>query len=135
WQSRLPSHYREKWRPAAGKLRRAALWARRAPSLRRRDRALTPATTLDRTDMTDIVITEFMDEAVVERLRARYRVHHDPELFAKPDELASLLAGVPALIVRNQTQVRGAVLEAGKDLKVVGRLGVGLDNIDMPTCE
>lgn len=85
--------------------------------------------------MTDIVITEFMDEAVVESLRARYRVHHDPELFAKPDELASLLAGVPALIVRNQTQVRGAVLEAGKDLKVVGRLGVGLDNIDMPACE
>lgn len=84
--------------------------------------------------MTDIVITEFMDEAAVDSLRARYRVHHDPELFAKPDELASLLADVPALIVRNQTQVRGAVLEAAKALKVVGRLGVGLDNIDMDAC-
>lgn len=84
--------------------------------------------------MTDIVITEFMDEAAVAALKARYSVHHDPELFAKPDELAALLAEAPALIVRNQTQVRGPVLEAAKALKVVGRLGVGLDNIDMEAC-
>ncbi len=84
--------------------------------------------------MTDIVITEFMDDAAVEALRARYEVHHDPDLFAKPDELARLVADVPALIVRNQTQVRGAVLDAAKNLKVVGRLGVGLDNIDMAAC-
>jgi (S)-sulfolactate dehydrogenase len=85
--------------------------------------------------MTDIVITEFMDEAAVASLKARYSVHHDPELFAKPDELAALVADCPALIVRNQTQVRGAVLAAAKTLKVVGRLGVGLDNIDMDACE
>jgi (S)-sulfolactate dehydrogenase len=84
--------------------------------------------------MTDIVITEFMDEAAVAALKARYKVHHDPELFGKPDELASLLPDVPALIVRNQTQVRGAVLKAAGKLRVVGRLGVGLDNIDMDTC-
>jgi (S)-sulfolactate dehydrogenase len=84
--------------------------------------------------MTDIVITEFMDEAAVAALSARYKVHHDPELFGKPDELAKLVAEVPALIVRNQTQVRGDVLAAAKTLKVVGRLGVGLDNIDMDAC-
>lgn len=84
--------------------------------------------------MTDIVITEFMDEAAVAALSARYKVHHDPELFGKPDELARLVADVPALIVRNQTQVRGDVLAAAKTLKVVGRLGVGLDNIDMDVC-
>lgn len=84
--------------------------------------------------MTDIVITEFMDEAAVESLRARYAVHHDPELFGKPEEFARLVATVPALIVRNQTQVRGDLLAAAKNLKVVGRLGVGLDNIDMAAC-
>jgi (S)-sulfolactate dehydrogenase len=84
--------------------------------------------------MVDIVITEFMDEAAVATLAARYKVHHDPELFGKPDELAALLAEAPALIVRNQTQVRGKVLAAAKGLKVVGRLGVGLDNIDMEAC-
>ncbi len=84
--------------------------------------------------MTDIVITEFMDEAAVAALSARYKVHHDPELFGKPDELARLVAEAPALIVRNQTQVRGDVLAAARKLKVVGRLGVGLDNIDMDVC-
>ncbi|MCP4559742.1 MAG: hydroxyacid dehydrogenase [Bosea sp.] len=84
--------------------------------------------------MTDIVITEFMDEAAVAALKARYTVHHDPDLFSKPDELARLVAEIPALIVRNQTQVRGAVLAGAKNLKVVGRLGVGLDNIDMEAC-
>jgi len=84
--------------------------------------------------MTDIVITEFMDAAAVELLRARHAVHHDPELFGKPAELAGLVADVPALIVRNQTQVRGALLETAGSLKVVGRLGVGLDNIDMAAC-
>jgi (S)-sulfolactate dehydrogenase len=84
--------------------------------------------------MTDIVITEFMDEAAVATLAARYKVHHDPELFGKPEELRRLVAEIPALIVRNQTQVRGDVLAAAKNLEVVGRLGVGLDNIDMEAC-
>ncbi|CAM5195616.1 3-phosphoglycerate dehydrogenase [Bosea thiooxidans] len=84
--------------------------------------------------MTDIVITEFIDEAAIAGLRARYTVHYDPELYAHPDEMARLFADVPAVIVRNQTQVRGKVLEAAKALKVIGRLGVGLDNLDMETC-
>ncbi|RME64237.1 MAG: 3-phosphoglycerate dehydrogenase, partial [Alphaproteobacteria bacterium] len=39
------------------------------------------------------------------------------------------------LLVRNRTQVRGALLDAAPRLKVVGRLGVGLDNIDMDACK
>src|SRR5256885_15061238 len=38
-------------------------------------------------------------------------------------------------MVRNRTQVRGRLLEAAPHLKVVGRLGAGLDNIDLATCE
>ncbi len=84
--------------------------------------------------MTDIVITEFMDDAAVANLKARFSVHYDPELYANPDEMARLFADVPAVIVRNQTQVRGKVLAAAKRLKVIGRLGVGLDNLDMEAC-
>ena len=40
-----------------------------------------------------------------------------------------------ALLVRNRTQVRGALLEAAPKLVVVGRLGVGLDNIDLEACK
>jgi len=49
--------------------------------------------------------------------------------------LAAALGAADAWIVRNRTQVRGAALEAARQLRVVGRLGVGLDNIDVPACE
>jgi (S)-sulfolactate dehydrogenase len=49
--------------------------------------------------------------------------------------LAAAVRDARALIVRNRTQVRGALLEAAPRLEVVGRLGVGLDNIDVAACE
>lgn len=84
--------------------------------------------------MADIVITEFMDEAAVGRLRARYDTHYDPGLVDRADELRSAVADARALVVRNRTQVRGALLDAGARLACVGRLGVGLDNIDVEAC-
>ena len=82
-----------------------------------------------------IVITEFMDEPAVESLRARFDVTYDPTLVDSNDSLRAALADAVALIVRNRTQVRGALLAAGTRLEVVGRLGVGLDNIDVDACE
>lgn len=84
--------------------------------------------------MTDILITEFIDPGALERLKTEFDVHYDVELWDKPDAIADALQGVPGLIVRNQTQVRGVVLEKADALKCVGRLGVGLDNIDTDTC-
>jgi len=81
--------------------------------------------------MTDIVISEFMDEAAVEDLRRDFSVTYDKGLVDRPEELGGLLAGARALIVRNRTQVRGALLAAGAKLEAIGRLGVGLDNIDV----
>ncbi|MBK8742887.1 MAG: 3-phosphoglycerate dehydrogenase [Betaproteobacteria bacterium] len=82
-----------------------------------------------------IVITEFMDEPAIESLRARFDVTYDPKLVDSNDSLRAALADAVALIVRNRTQVRGALLAAGPRLEVVGRLGVGLDNIDVDACE
>ena len=84
--------------------------------------------------MADIVITEFMDEAAVGRLKARFDTLYDPALVDRADDLAAAVAGARALVVRNRTQVRGALLEAGTRLTCVGRLGVGLDNIDVDAC-
>ena len=84
--------------------------------------------------MHDIVITEFIDAWAVDELARDFRVYYDPELVDKPGEIMALAAEVPALIVRNRTQVRGDVLTACRQLKVIGRLGVGLDNIDMDEC-
>jgi (S)-sulfolactate dehydrogenase len=83
-----------------------------------------------------IVITEFMDDAAVAKLRAVYpNTHYDAQLVEKPDELAAHAADCDALIVRNRTQVRGAMLAACARARVVGRLGVGLDNIDVVACQ
>lgn len=85
--------------------------------------------------MYDIVISEFMDDDAVAILAAKYDVLYDPDLVDKPDELIAALANAKALIVRNRTQVRDAILAAGSNLKAVGRLGVGLDNIDVEACK
>ena len=82
-----------------------------------------------------IIITEFMDERAVEQLAAHHDVVYDPKLVDKPAELQAAAATCQAIIVRNRTQVRGELLAALSQCKVVGRLGVGLDNIDVPGCE
>jgi (S)-sulfolactate dehydrogenase len=82
-----------------------------------------------------IVITEFMDTPSVERLRARYEVLYDAKLVDDSPRLLREAGTADVLIVRNRTQVRGELLEALVNCKVIGRLGVGLDNIDMPACE
>jgi (S)-sulfolactate dehydrogenase len=85
--------------------------------------------------MPDIIVTEFMEARHVEPLHRGFSVLHDPELWAKPDELRKLAADAVALVVRNRTQVDAALVASAPKLKVLGRLGVGLDNIDVPACE
>ncbi|MEP3437715.1 MAG: hydroxyacid dehydrogenase [Hoeflea sp.] len=85
--------------------------------------------------MVDIVITEFMDEAAVARLAQHYDTHYDPKLVDDPAAMHGHLTSARALIVRNRTQVREALLSMGPKLRVVGRLGVGLDNIDVAACK
>lgn len=82
-----------------------------------------------------IVITEFMDERAVQRLRDAHQVLYDPALVDDPARLLREADGADVLIVRNRTQVRGELLAALTRCRAVGRLGVGLDNIDVPGCE
>ena len=81
-----------------------------------------------------ILITEFMDETAVERLKAAHPTGYAPHLADRPEELAARVDSIQALIVRNRTQVTAKLLDAASRLKVVGRLGVGLDNIDLDAC-
>lgn len=85
--------------------------------------------------MTKIIISEFIDAAALASLQSGADVTYDPNLVDDEQTLTKLVSGADALIVRNRTQVRGSLLEAGVNLQVVGRLGVGLDNIDVPACE
>lgn len=75
-----------------------------------------------------------MDEAAVASLQGGFDTSYDATLVDRREELLGKLKDVDALIVRNRTQVNGEILAAAPKLKVVGRLGVGLDNIDLPAC-
>lgn len=77
-----------------------------------------------------ILITEVMHPAGLSRLNEK-KVLYEPALYQKTRQLQSLLRSSEALIVRNQTRVDRALLDQAPHLKVVGRLGVGLDNIDV----
>jgi (S)-sulfolactate dehydrogenase len=85
--------------------------------------------------MADVLITEFMEEDTAAGLMAEYDVHWDPQLWNKRDELIARIADSRAIIVRNATQVDAELIAAGTHLKVVARMGVGLDNIDLETCK
>ena len=82
-----------------------------------------------------IVISEFMDEAVVADMKQRFEVNYDPTLVDDPARLIKQVSAAKALIVRNRTQVTADLLDHAPALRCIGRLGVGLDNIDMESCQ
>jgi D-3-phosphoglycerate dehydrogenase len=82
--------------------------------------------------MARILVTEEIADGGLERLRqAGHTV--DIQLDLSHEQLLSAVKGAHALIIRSATDVNAEVLEAGTDLIVVGRAGVGLDNVDVDT--
>ncbi len=76
-----------------------------------------------------ILLTDGLEENGQAVLRASAQVDDRPGISA--DDLLKVIGEYDALIVRGRTKVTQAVFEAGKNLKVVGRSGVGVDNIDL----
>ena len=82
-----------------------------------------------------ILITEFMDEDAINLLKNKYDVYYDISLAEDSNSLVKLINKMKALIVRNKTLVTRELIENAPNLTCVGRLGVGLDNIDLSACE
>lgn len=76
-----------------------------------------------------ILLTDGLEENGKEILRKSAEVIENPTISA--EELLNVVSEYDALIVRGRTKVTAAVLAAGTNLKVVGRAGVGVDNIDL----
>jgi D-3-phosphoglycerate dehydrogenase / 2-oxoglutarate reductase len=76
-----------------------------------------------------VLITERLSGAGVERLREHLDV--DERLGMSSEELLAEIGNYDALIIRSATKVDAAVFEKAENLKVVGRAGIGLDNIDV----
>jgi (S)-sulfolactate dehydrogenase len=85
--------------------------------------------------MSKILISEYLPDEYLELLRTLHDVEYDPDLCTDRGRLLDRMSGVEALFTRNRTRVDDELLASAQDLRVVGRLGVGLDNIDMDGCE
>ncbi len=85
--------------------------------------------------MADIVITEFLDEEVVRGLAETHDVRYQPDLVERRAELLAALGESRAIIVRNRTWVNPELLDAAPRLRVVGRVGVGVERIDLEACK
>jgi D-3-phosphoglycerate dehydrogenase len=77
-----------------------------------------------------VLVTEEIAESGLQKLRnAGHEV--DIQLGLTPEQLLETVPGAHALIIRSATKVDAPTLEAAKDLIVVGRAGIGLDNVDV----
>ncbi|HAV10188.1 MAG TPA: phosphoglycerate dehydrogenase [Dehalococcoidia bacterium] len=76
-----------------------------------------------------ILVADQLSDAGIEILRQCAQV--DVRTGLKPDQLRSIVGDYEALIVRSQTKVTANIIEAGTKLQVIGRAGVGIDNIDV----
>src|SRR5438132_8964094 len=80
--------------------------------------------------MARILVTEQLAETGLAAMRAGGH-EVDVRLGLGPEQLLDAARGAAALVIRSATTVTAAVLEAGSDLVVVGRAGIGLDNVDV----
>jgi D-3-phosphoglycerate dehydrogenase len=76
-----------------------------------------------------ILVAESIAAEGIAALQARHDV--DVRTGLSPDELRAILPGYDALVVRSQVQVDAPTIAAGTRLQVVGRAGVGVDNVDL----
>ena len=76
-----------------------------------------------------------MNEDSVNLLKKNFNVNYDKTMFESEEKIKKEISNCEAIIVRNKTQLQKSILDNALNLKFVGRLGVGLDNIDTEYCE
>ncbi len=77
-----------------------------------------------------VLVSDPISEKGVDALRAAPEISVDVNTGLKPDELLKIIGDYHGLVVRSQTKVTSEVFAAAKNLKAIGRAGVGVDNID-----
>jgi D-3-phosphoglycerate dehydrogenase / 2-oxoglutarate reductase len=78
-----------------------------------------------------VLVCDGLEKSGVDKLRAASGVSVDEQPSISGDQLAQIIGGYDALIVRSKTKVTAALIEQASDLRVVGRAGTGVDNIDV----
>lgn len=81
--------------------------------------------------MFKVLVSDPISDQGIQQLTDAADVQADKKTGLSEDELVAVIGEYDALLVRSQTKVTRKIMEAGKNLKVVGRAGVGVDNIDL----
>ena len=85
--------------------------------------------------MINILITEFIDPEALKILSKDFNVIYKKDIWENSDYLKKEINKFEGIIVRNKTNLNQSILEKAVNLKYIGRLGVGLDNIDTEYCK
>ncbi|HXI87844.1 MAG TPA: phosphoglycerate dehydrogenase, partial [Parvularculaceae bacterium] len=84
--------------------------------------------------MPRVLISDALSELAVSIFKDRgLDVDYRPDLGKNPEELLSVIGRYDGLAVRSATKATPDLIKAGKKLKVIGRAGIGVDNVDIPT--
>jgi D-3-phosphoglycerate dehydrogenase / 2-oxoglutarate reductase len=78
-----------------------------------------------------VLVTDKLDQVGLEILKQSSDLDYKPGI--SPEELKKIIGDYDALLVRSQTQANREILESANRLKIIGRAGVGVDNIDVDT--
>src|ERR1700709_157002 len=80
-----------------------------------------------------VLISDALSPAAVQIFKDRgIEVDFQPKLGADKEKLAELIGSFDGLAIRSATKVTPKILEKAKNLKVIGRAGIGVDNVDIP---
>ncbi len=80
--------------------------------------------------MSKVLVSDPIDQVGIDILSQVAAV--DIKIGLKPEELLEIIGDYDALMIRSGTQVTKEIIEAGTQLKIIGRAGVGVDNVDVP---
>jgi len=79
-----------------------------------------------------VLVSDKLGDAGLEIFRAEEGIELDVNTGLTPDELKAIIGEYDGLVIRSATKVTSEILDAATHLKVVGRAGIGLDNVDIP---
>jgi D-3-phosphoglycerate dehydrogenase len=80
--------------------------------------------------MSKVLVSDPIDQVGIDILSQVATV--DVKTSLKPDELKAIIGEYDALMIRSGTRATQEIIEAGTKLKIIGRAGVGVDNVDVP---
>ncbi len=83
-------------------------------------------------EMKRVLVSDPLSKKGLEILEKAKNLKVDFRPGLSPEELKKVIPDYDGIIVRSETKLKEDVIEAGKRLKIIGRAGIGLDNVDLP---